>query len=72
MKTIPTQLALIGPTASGKSALAVQIAKNVGGVVLTSAAVFSEDTIIQKNGKSMVSAPINSNRYRVAAFTFIS
>ncbi|MDD5406486.1 MAG: tRNA (adenosine(37)-N6)-dimethylallyltransferase MiaA [Sulfurovaceae bacterium] len=35
MKNIPSQIAIIGPTASGKSALAVQIAKGVNGVILS-------------------------------------
>ncbi len=59
MKTIPTQLALIGPTASGKSALAVQIAKNVGGVILSldSLSIYNDidiasakPTIAERNG----------------------
>ena len=59
MKTIPTQLALIGPTASGKSALAVQIAKNVGGVILSldSLSIYKDidiasakPTIAERNG----------------------
>ncbi|MBN2721981.1 MAG: tRNA (adenosine(37)-N6)-dimethylallyltransferase MiaA, partial [Campylobacterales bacterium] len=35
MKKIPTQLAIIGPTASGKSALAVRLAKEINGIVLS-------------------------------------
>lgn len=59
MKTIPTQLALIGPTASGKSALAVQIAKKVGGVILSldSLSIYKDiniasakPTIAERNG----------------------
>jgi len=59
MKTIPTQLALVGPTASGKSALAVQIAKKAGGIILSldSLSIYKDidiasakPTIAERNG----------------------
>ncbi|MGW8168834.1 MAG: tRNA (adenosine(37)-N6)-dimethylallyltransferase MiaA [Sulfurovaceae bacterium] len=59
MKNIPSQIAIIGPTASGKSALAVQIAKELNGIILSldSLAIYKDidiasakPTIVERNG----------------------
>jgi len=59
MKNIPSQIAIIGPTASGKSALAVQIAKDINGIIfsLDSLSIYKDidiasakPTITERNG----------------------
>lgn len=59
MKNIPSQIAIIGPTASGKSALAVQIAKEINGIILSldSLSIYKDidiasakPTITERNG----------------------